>query len=289
MKKINAAITLYSMLFILTPFAIQAQDMARVTVSILSLKGISSDACGGKMDFFGKFRIGAAVKEFPGLNFLSRPPVLIPVTQFSTTTRLDFITVTIEVWDNDDRFCGGGDDKVCVDGRSNVITKTFNTLENKNQDFSSVGTCIVSGTSGTEKAEIKYNITIEPTRTAYLIHGNWRQVKQETKTGTGDWQPLVPAHTLPPCASADDYHVFRANGTYEINEGDSRCYPTDPQIKVTGNWIFQNKDSKILVTQSGNSRAILYTVNWVDENRMILTEAYPSGAVTTYIKTTYRH
>lgn len=277
------------MLLAISPFAVQAQDMARVTVSILSLKGISSDACGGKMDFFGKFRIGAAVKEFPGLNFLSRPPVLIPSMEFSKTTGLDFITVSIEVWDADDRFCGGGDDKVCVDAGSNVITKTFSTLENKNQNFTSVGTCSVSGTSGTEKAEIKYNITIEPTRTAYLIQGNWRQVKQETKTGTSDWRPLIPTPVPPPCASADDYHVFRANGTYEINEGDSRCSPTDPQIKVTGNWIFQNKDSKILVTQSRSSQAILYTVNWIDENRMILTTAYPSGGVTTYNRITYRH
>jgi hypothetical protein len=289
MKKIIAAIVLFSMLFMATPFAVQAQDMARVTVSILSLKGISSDACGGKMSFFGKFRIGAVVKEFPGLNFFSRPQVLIPVTQFSTTTRLDFITVSIEVWDGDDRFCGGGDDKVCVDGRSNVITKTFSTLENKNQDFTSVGTCIVSGTSGTEKGEIKYNITIEPTRTAYIKQGNWRQVKQETKTGNGEWGPLVPTLVQPPCASLDDYHVFRANGAYEINEGDSRCSPTDPQIKVTGNWSFQNNDSKLLLTQSGSSQAILYTVNWIDENSMILTTAYPSGGVTTYNKITYRH
>jgi hypothetical protein len=289
MKKIIIVTAFFSMFLIATPFAVQAQDMARVTLSIQSLKGISRDACGGKMGFYGNFKIGGAVKKFPGLNFFSRPQILIPVTQFSTTTRLDFITVSIEVWDDDDRFCGGGDDKVCVDGRSNVITKTFSTLENKNQNFTSVGTCNVSGTSGTEKGEIKYNITIEPTRTAYIKQGNWRIVKQETKTGTGNWEPLVPTLVQPPCASLDDYRVFRANGTYEINEGDSRCSPTDPQIKVTGNWIFQNNDSKLLLTQSGSSEAILYTVNWIDENSMILATAYPSGGVTTYNKITFKH
>jgi hypothetical protein len=288
MKNIISAIILFSVFFILLPFALQAQDMARVTVTIKSLKGISSDAC-GEIDFFGKFKIGTALKRFPERRNAFSTPLKDPTLQFSTLTGLDFITVSIEVWDHDDPVCGGLNDKVCVDGSSNMITKTFSTKENKNQDFTSVGTCIVSGTSGTEKAQINYNITIEPTRTAYLIQGNWRQVKEETKTGTGDWEPLIRTPVPPRCASPDDYHVFRVNGTYEINEGDSRCSPTDPQIKVTGTWSFQNNDSKLLLTQAGISQATLYTVNWIDENRMILTASNLSDGARTYNRITYRH
>ena len=47
MKKIAAAITLFSMFLTISPFAVRAQDMARVTVTIKSLGAIETDAWDG--------------------------------------------------------------------------------------------------------------------------------------------------------------------------------------------------------------------------------------------------
>jgi Lipocalin-like domain len=42
----------------------------------------------------------------------------------------------------------------------------------------------------------------------------------------------------------DDYYVFKNNGTMDINEGSTKCNPSDSQVE-TVNWAFVNGEKEI--------------------------------------------
>ncbi len=285
MKKTITAIMLFSMFLILMPFIVKAQDKAKVTVTINSLTALSTDACNGKMDFYAKIHIGEKVKTFPvregnnlrGLNW-----------QFTTTTRQDLITPIIEIWDDDEAVCGGGDDEVCVSGNSYRVRQSLSTREYKSQDYISSGdqTCNYS-----ERAKISYNITIEPikSKTELLTQGIWKHVISEHKSreSGGIWLPnLLPV--TPDCKS-DDQYVFRVNATYERNEGAAKCAPTDPQIIATGTWNFLIRETRIQLTMTGSSLPLIYSVDQLDENNLSIIRENSSGGITNYTRITYRH
>jgi len=60
----------------------------------------------------------------------------------------------------------------------------------------------------------------------------------------------------------DDVYYFRADGTYVLEEGATKCDPTNPTIFESGTWLF-NSDGRALVmnshsvTQRGNA-----TTSW---------------------------
>jgi hypothetical protein len=275
MKKITAPFAFFIFFLMAIPFTIQAQDMARVTVTIKNLTHVPIDDAA--IDFYAKIFIGDKIKTFPvrtgnqlrNLNW-----------QFTTTTSSSTANIRIEIWD-DDALLSGGDDIVCVNGKLNAITKTLSTMEIYNLDFRSAGNC---NGSSKESGAISYNITIEPTRTAYLIQGIWKEVKHETKTGTGEWH--LTSGT--PDCTADDLRIFRKNATYVVYDGADKCGLSDDASK-TGNWSFQNNDTKLQLNLPGISYAIIYTVHWIDKTKMILTTSNSLGVVTTYQRYTYGH
>jgi hypothetical protein len=280
MKKITAVIAFFSTFFMITPVALKAQNQAKVTVTIKSLRATSIDACNEKMDFYAKIKIGDAVKTFPVKegNFLRNPGF-----QFTTLANDNFITVSIEIWDEDDLACGGEDDKVCVEGISNKVSKSYFIKDNKNDDFSSEGICT---SSGTEKAAISYNITIEATKTGFLTNGTWKAVTKEIKRGSGAWEELIPAF---PACEIDNRYEFSKTGTYMINEGATRCSPGDPQTK-NGNWAFQLGESRIRISLAGTGGPTIYNLEGVGDNFLKLI-SLPTviGGVLTSTRITYSH
>ena len=279
MKKTISVISLSAMLFVAIPFALLAQDMARVTVTIKSLLAIESDSWDGEPDIYAKIFIGDKMKKFPvrtgkkleNLNW-----------QFSTTTSSSTANIRIEVWEYD-AFLTGSDDKVCVD-RASAITKTISTMEIYNFDFHSRGPCREKGTL---PGSISYNITIEPTKTAYLIQGIWKQVKTEIKTGSGEWEQPLNTSGSPNCR-ADDFFIFNKNATYKLYAGADKCVPPQPASK-SGTWSFQNNDTKLQLNFPGNSLAIIYTVHWIDKTKMILSTVSTFDGVTSHQRFTYSH
>jgi hypothetical protein len=280
MKKTIAAIAVFSISLMAIPFALHAQDMARVTVTIKSLVALSSDSWDGKSEVYAKIFIGDKMKKFPvqteiqlrNLNW-----------QFTTTTSSSTANIRIEVWEKDALF-GGKDDIVCVDSKLSAITKNISTMEIYNFDFHSRGSCVKKGglTGG-----ITYNITIEPTRTAYLIRGVWKQVKSEIKTGNGEWEQLINTSGSPNCR-ADDFFIFNKNATYKLYAGADKCVPPEP-VSKTGAWSFQNNDTKLQLNYPEASLAIIYKVHWIDKTKMILSTSSTSGGVTVYDRYTYGH
>jgi hypothetical protein len=277
MKKIISAIPFFLLFLMATPVAVQAQDMARVTVTIKSLGAASSNSWEGNTEVYAKIIIGGKIKKFP---VYKGRPVRNLNWQFTTTTSSSTANIRIEAWEYDALF-EGGDDIVCVDGESNTISKTISTMEIYNVDFHSRGGCTGSGK---ESGAISYNITIEPTRTAYLIQGIWKQVKYEIKRGTEEWH--LPSG--PPECEADDLRIFRKNATYTVYYGADKCGLSDAASN-TANWNFQNNDTKLQLYIPGGPITFIYTVHWIDKTKMILSTSTNFGGGTLYQRYTYGH
>ena len=280
MKKITAVISLFLMFLMATTFALQAQDMARVTVNIKSLGAGASDLWEGKTEVYAKIFINDKIKKFP---VKTGKPVRNLNWQFTTTTSGSTANIRIEAWEYD-ALIEGGDDIVCVDGNSTAITKNISTMKISNADFHSRGSCTGSGK---ESGAISYNITIEPTRTAYLIQGVWNLVKSETKTGSGEWEQPIRIPGSPPGCSADDFYVFKKNATYTLYTGADKCVP--PKPNRPGTWSFQNNDTKLQLNITGNPLAVIFKVHWIDDASMILSTSDTRDGVITYQRFTYRH
>lgn len=121
-------------------------------------------------------------------------------------------------------------------------------------------------------------------KTAFLTKANWKIVKSESRAGTGAW---VDHTSSVPC-EIDDYVVFRTNGTYESNEGATKCSPGDPQIIETGTWAFMTNETQLATTPSG-STALVIDINQLDENTLVVVLSFSNGGVTYYDRTTFGH
>ncbi len=283
MKALLAIINL-SLLFLFYPTSrLHAQARATVTVTINVLRATSSDACNGKMDFFAKIHIGDKLKTFPvkegnllrGLNW-----------KFALPVEEELVTTEIEIWDDDDAICGGGDDRVCIIGNSNRVRQTVSTGAFKTYEYSSEGNCTASGT---ERAYIGYTITVEPTKTGLLSAGNWKKVKFEMKTGTGGWEELV-GRTIHPeleCGK-DNYQVFSSVGNYEVNAGLIKCAASDPQIIARGKWQFLYNETQLRIAIHFVPKTD-YVIEKLDEQEMQLTNFVSEPDGIRYYRTTYRH
>lgn len=287
MKKFIAVIVLFSMLFILTPFAIQAQyynDKARVTIAINQLHAISTDACPGVggMDFFAIIRVGRSVKRFKveeGNNLYH----LDDSWQFTHLTSADKVTFTIEIWDDDDAFCGGGDDRVNVDGRLSKITKTLSTLEPYDQEIRSWGVQNSRNIGGddNEVAFITYRITIVPARVvtpAFLTIGNWRKKRvMESINGAVTDIDFLNTHLIETCKK-DDYYQFNLRGTYRLDEGPAKCNLTDPQVIEVGKWSFIDNGNKLQLYKEGAEKPQVFSIVSLTASSLILSQVALDGS-----------
>jgi len=287
MKKTTVVFKFFMLHVLTTPLFLQAQDKATVTVTIKSLKATSTDACNGKMDFYAKIRIGEKVKDFPvreGNNLQELN------WQFVATTEKAVIIPLIEIWDDDDSFCGGGDDEVSTSGSSNRVRKTLSTSEYQNLDYSSNGT---ASRNGGEIGQITYSISIVPikSKTQLLTQRSWKKIKVETATATtfSIWKPSLPPPPGIPACKRDDEYAFSFKGHYEKNEGPGKCTATAPQIIATGNWVFKSNETQIQLTTTESPTPILYKVAKLDETTLwlIIEDAYEG--ITTYTRITYGH
>jgi hypothetical protein len=84
------------------------------------------------------------------------------------------------------------------------------------------------------------------TRTELLTSASWRQTGAEYKTGGGAW--VNSFASIDDCVK-DDIITFRADGTVVLDEGATKCDPSDPQVS-SGMWAFQN-DETVLTTSVG--------------------------------------
>jgi len=157
MKNITTLILITTAMFItqtsFTPPGMKVAQAVKVTVRIDRLRAISHDACNGKMDFKGKITIYQAKKSFPVMEGND----IRPGWEFSTTLNQKGINIYIDIWDDDDAICGGGDDAVIVNpSGAQAITIRLDPAQLGSRTTTMTGKRV----SGKEQGEITFTTTI---------------------------------------------------------------------------------------------------------------------------------
>lgn len=159
MKKLISVTLLISTVYLFSFFTVnknKKQAIVKVTIRIDRLRAISKDACNATMDFMGKIKLlGVTVKSFPVMEGNDISPGWEVTTASIPGGKPT--PIWIEIWDDDDAVCGGGDDAVIV-----------NPTGSQRLSFSvrptawGATTTTVTGkkVSGKEQAEITYTTTL---------------------------------------------------------------------------------------------------------------------------------
>lgn len=96
-----------------------------------------------------------------------------------------------------------------------------------------------------------------------LTGGTWQITESRSDIdGDGTLDDILDACT------ADDLHDFNADGSYDFDEGATKCDPADPQSD-TGTWVLSADEKTLTITQSGFGLA--FEVVSLTSSRMELT------------------
>lgn len=86
------------------------------------------------------------------------------------------------------------------------------------------------------------------TKTELLTSGQWRITAHTANPGF-DWDNdgtvSTDIYSQYDACEKDDYYVFKSDGTFEYNEGPTKCDPGFDQSD-TGKWAFTDNESRIL-------------------------------------------
>lgn len=117
-------------------------------------------------------------------------------------------------------------------------------------------------------------------KTELLTQKTWLIQKFEEKAGSANWTDDFPSWDA---CSKDDQYIFRANNTYEFNEGATKCDPNDPQIFATGAWTFLENETKIRIGTDD------FRIEQLDNSSLILSAQETVGGTLYQIRITFRH
>lgn len=101
---------------------------------------------------------------------------------------------------------------------------------------------VLGCSKGTDSAP---NIT--PTKASLLTAKEWVLVSSQYKSTTATiW---TDQFALMPACDKDDKLQFKVDGTYELNEGASKCNASNPFIIQTGTWKFALNETILAITE----------------------------------------
>jgi len=128
-------------------------------------------------------------------------------------------------------------------------------------------------------------------KTQLLTQKPWVQSNEEKKIGANDWV-IDPSWISTPSCERDDNIVFRVDGTYEANEGPTKCNSSDDQVYDTGNWTFLNEERNLKTTGrqgTGPLVTTIITVEQLDEDLLVVSVSQTTNGVTTIWRSSYKH
>jgi hypothetical protein len=99
----------------LNVIAQQYPSLIQVTITCLEAK--SKDSCNGKMDFYGRMQVN---RKFVKFNNIVEGNRIFPQWYIRTKANKGYNWVYITILDEDDAFCGGGDDLVDVNPEMDI-------------------------------------------------------------------------------------------------------------------------------------------------------------------------
>jgi len=126
-----------------------------------------------------------------------------------------------------------------------------------------------------------------PTKTALLTSKDWVMTSKQIKKVTdASWTDDFSGKS--PCEK-DDRIVFTTTGTYEFNEGASKCSPSDPFIIETGTWKFAQNETLIVITKTGSTTMMDATIETLNSTTLLLSYVERFLGVEYNIKQGYGH
>jgi len=94
-----------------------------------------------------------------------------------------------------------------------------------------------------------------PTKTDLLTSGSWRLTASHVDPAidaNGDGVVENDIFAVAPSCFRDNLITFKSDGTYVVDEGATKCDPSDPQIMESSNWKFTDNESKIMIGEPGS-------------------------------------
>lgn len=128
---------------------------------------------------------------------------------------------------------------------------------------------------------------VPKTKKELLILASWKLVKGEFRTSTS--LPWTDGTSSVPVCQRDNVTTYKTDGSYEIDEGATKCTPTAPQMFETGNWVFQNNETELKTTRTGSATSIIWGIEQISETSLILTGSGDLGGTTYFLRSTFGH
>ena len=134
----------------------------------------------------------------------------------------------------------------------------------------------------------KETVYVEPEKSIGLVGTKWIITAQ-----TDFIEPLgQPGHledvfaSWTPC-ERDDVQSFAAGGIYLVEEGSSKCDPSNPQTVETGTWKLSEDKKTLTMTEQVSNITISFDVLQLDDKTMKLSFTYTFFNVKTTNTTTF--
>lgn len=120
-------------------------------------------------------------------------------------------------------------------------------------------------------------ISCKKNKDTVTIVGKWKQTSGKyTPTYLGE-SDYFAGYTS---CEKDDIIEFKADNTYELNEGASKCDPSDPQVILTGS--FTVDANLTTITIAGQSSKIVLTSNTLTVTNTFLDAGITYNDISTY-------
>lgn len=104
----------------------------------------------------------------------------------------------------------------------------------------------------------------EKTKTEHLTSGRWQILAHTNTSGydyDGNGTESMDIYSQYEACEKDDYIIFNESGTYEFNEGQSKCDSDDLQVNA-GIWLLKDNEVKLQIDND------LYIIEELTSNRL---------------------
>ena len=119
------------------------------------------------------------------------------------------------------------------------------------------------------------------TKSQLLTRGSWYLEKYEQKTDNNPW---VDNYASIPNCGKDNYYSFQIVNKLVIDEGLTKCSPSDPQT-TSSPWRFADSNTKIIITLNSGEQSC--TIEQLDERMLSYSTSTVNGGITYYTRYTY--
>jgi hypothetical protein len=136
-----------------------------------------------------------------------------------------------------------------------------------------------------QKDENKNDNNTTKSKTELLTAGTWKYIGATISPAYdyyGDGTLTTDIFSIMKDCEKDDFEVYKTNGTWEYNEGPSKCDPSYPQI-FSLPWNFADNEAKLML--GGDEHSILE----LSVNRLKLKYSFEDAGVVYTEEDTYEH